>query len=66
MTSDLSPLKKNSADLSDLEKWPKLHWGAIASLAPTPHTHAPHPVAAPMRHTRDHTLPSSGLTLIPR
>jgi len=23
----LPPLKKNSTDLGDLEKWPKLHWG---------------------------------------
>jgi len=27
MASDPLPLKKNSAELGDLEKLPKLHWG---------------------------------------
>jgi len=32
MTSDPPPPLKNSADLGDLGKWPKLHWGAIAGI----------------------------------
>jgi len=40
MTSDPSPPLKNSANLGDLEKWPKLHWESIALI--------PSPVAAPM------------------
>jgi len=39
MTSD-PLLKETSADLGDLKKWPKLHWGGDRPSSP--------PVAAPM------------------